>query len=121
MLRDRIYEPSVIMCRKCVEIICSTLGVHDGSLSRRLRELKVSERIEQRLYERAEQLRMVGNDAAHDVDIELSKEDARDSLDFTEAILLYAFTLDRKFEEFRARRQQARLDALPVRAQQPQE
>ena len=47
---------------------------------------------------------MVGNDAAHDLSLTVSKEDARDCLDFVDAILIYVFTLDRKFQEFKSRR-----------------
>lgn len=101
------YEPCVLMCRKCLEALCVSLGVEGGPLASRLRRLKDSKRIEERLYEWAEGLRLVGNDAAHDMHTCISKQDALDSLDFVEAILLYAFALDQRFREFRDRRIQA--------------
>jgi hypothetical protein len=99
------FEPCVIMCRKCLEAICVFFGAQKGSLAERLRQLRDSGRIEARLYEWADQLRLVGNDAAHDLDIRILKQDAVDSLDFVEAILQYVFVLDQRFREFRARRQ----------------
>jgi hypothetical protein len=103
------FDPCVIMCRKCLEATCGSLGVQKGSLAERLRQLRDSGRIEARLYEWADQLRLIGNDAAHDLDIHISRQDAVDSLDFVEAILQYVFVLDQKFREFRDRRQGGQL------------
>lgn len=70
----------------------------------RLRRLRDAGVVEARLCDWADELRMVGNDAAHDLSLTVSKEDARDCLDFVDAILIYVFTLDRKFQEFKSRR-----------------
>jgi len=102
------FKPCVVMCRKCLEAVCTFLGVKDGSLAVRLRTLRDSGRIEAKLYEWADELRLVGNDAAHDLDIQISKQDAVDSIDFVEAILLYVFALDQRFRDFRARRVEAK-------------
>ena len=102
------YEPCVLMCRKCLEAMCVFLGVEEGTLASRLRQLRDSGRIEARLCSWAEGLRLVGNDAAHDLHLCISKQDALDSLDFVEAILLYAFALDQRFREFSDRRRQTR-------------
>lgn len=102
------FEPCVVMCRKCLEAVCEFLGAQNGSLAERLRRLRDSGRIEARLYEWADELRLVGNDAAHELDIRISKQDAFDSLDFVEAILLYIFALDQRVRDFRARRQEAK-------------
>jgi hypothetical protein len=109
------------MCRKCLEAVCVVLGVQNGSLSQRLRKLRDSGRIEARLYEWADELRLVANDAAHDLEVRISKQDAVDSLDFVEAILLYVFALDQRFRDFRARRQEAkRIDPTgPSKVMQP--
>lgn len=45
-----------------------------------------------------------GNEAAHDVNVTISAEDARDILEFTNALLEYVFTFRDKFEEFKKRR-----------------
>ena len=47
---------------------------------------------------------MVGSEAAHDVEIPVTAEDARDIYEFTEALLTYVFTLDTRFRSFEARR-----------------
>lgn len=96
--------PCVVMCRKCLEAMCLALGFRKGSLRERLIKLRDAGRIEARLYEWADELRLVGNDAAHDFEREISKTDAVDTLDFLEAVLLYVFVLDQRLREFRRRR-----------------
>jgi hypothetical protein len=98
------YEPCIIMCRKALEAVCQVLGESNGTLQARLRRLRDAGVVEARLCDWADELRMVGNDAAHDLSLTVSKEDARDCLDFVDAILIYVFTLDRKFQEFKNRR-----------------
>jgi hypothetical protein len=60
--------------------------------------------IENRLYEWADALRISGNEAAHDVSTNVSREDAKDILEFTHALLEYVFTFQERFEQFKERR-----------------
>ena len=60
--------------------------------------------IENRLFEWAEALRISGNEAAHDVQVTISPQDAKDIVDFTDALLEYVFTFRDKFNEFLERR-----------------
>lgn len=99
-----LYEPCVIMCRKCIEALCKELGSTKGNLKVRLESLRKNGHIDQKLLTWADELRLIGNDAAHDLDIVIEQVDAQDSLEFVEAILMYAFSLTRKFEEFKNRR-----------------
>lgn len=102
--RAGTYEPCAIMCRKSLEALCSALGETDTVLAVRIAKLSASGRIDQRLASWANELRLVGNDAAHDLEFEVSKEDAQDGLDFVEAILQNVFVLDHKFSRLKARR-----------------
>lgn len=99
-----LYEPCVIMCRKCIESLCKELGATKGNLKDRLIDLEHKGQIDQKLMGWADELRLIGNDAAHDLDIVIEQADAQDALEFVEAIILYAFSLTRKFEEFKKRR-----------------
>jgi hypothetical protein len=85
------------MCGKTLEAVCVLLGEDNGTLERRLRRLRDTGKIEAKLYDWANALRLVRNDAAHDLSAPVSKDDARDCVEFVEAILVYVFTLDRKF------------------------
>lgn len=102
-----LYEPAAIMCRRCLEAVCLSFNAPGRNLYLKLDSLAQSGIIDTRLGEWAHSVRAVGNDAAHDPNVSLSKEDARDALDFTEALLLYVFTLRRKFERFQERRSQS--------------
>lgn len=99
-----LYEPCVIMCRKCIEALCEELGATKGNLKERLDKLRRNGHIDQKLLTWADELRLIGNDAAHDLDIIIEQVDAQDALEFVEAILMYAFSLTRKFEKFKNRR-----------------
>ena len=99
-----LYEPCVIMCRKCLEALCQELGAKKGNLKERLIHLQSNGQIDQKLLSWADELRLIGNDAAHDLDMVIEQVDAQDALEFVEAILMYSFSLARKFEEFKKRR-----------------
>ena len=99
-----LYEPCVIMCRKCIEALCQELGATKGNLKDRLVCLQNDGQIDRKLLAWANELRLIGNDAAHDLDVVIEQADAQDALEFVEAILMYAFSLTRKFEEFKNRR-----------------
>jgi hypothetical protein len=63
--------------------------------------------IETRLFDWAEALRLVGNEAAHDVVAGIHGQDAQDAIEFTNALLGYLYTFRDRFEAFKARRQGA--------------
>jgi len=104
--RSKAYTASAIMCRKTIEGICAVHNTNSRNLMTALKKLKEMGIIEQRLHEWADQLRIAGNEAAHDVDINVSLEDARDVLEFTNALLEYVFTFRERFDSFKKRRTQ---------------
>lgn len=101
------YEACALMCRRCLEALCKSLSASGRSLQARLDALSESGAIDRRLTQWAHGIRAIGNDAAHDTEMELTKSDARDALDFTEALLLYVFALNARFQAFQQRRAQA--------------
>jgi Domain of unknown function (DUF4145) len=105
--RNSLFEPSVIMTRKCLEAICKDLGASGKSLAEKIDNLKTTKMVNEKLVLWATELRLIGNDAAHDLDIVISKQDAEDSLAFLNAMLLYIYTLEQKFNDFLSRRGKA--------------
>lgn len=99
-----LYEPCVIMCRKCIEAMCYELGETKGSLHKRLQVLRDQQKIDSKLIIWLDGLRAIGNDAAHDLDAQIDKSDALDSLHFVEAVLMYVFSLNKRYDEFQSRR-----------------
>jgi hypothetical protein len=105
--KSKAHTATAIMCRKTLEGICVEHGVKARTLVSSLKELKDRGIIESRLFEWADALRISGNEAAHDVKVTISAEDARDILEFTNALLEYVFTFRDKFEAFKKRRMNA--------------
>jgi hypothetical protein len=99
-----LFEPCVLMCRKCLEATSKKLGAKGRGLNSKLKSLYDSGQIDSRLHNWAHEIRLLGNEAAHEVDTKVTKRDARDILDFTEAILIYIFSLTSRFDAFRSRR-----------------
>lgn len=102
--RGRAFTAAAIMCRKTIEGLCAEHGIKGKPLVQALKLLKEQGVIESRLFEWADMLRMSGNEAAHDVSVTVSPDDARDLVEFTSAILEYVFTFRDKFEAFKKRR-----------------
>jgi len=106
-LHASLFEPCVLMCRKCLEGVCKVLDAKGRDLSIRLRRLHDAGHIDCRLLNWAHQVRLIGNEAGHDTDAPVTREDARDVFDFTEAILIYVFSLTKRFESLQKRRTRA--------------
>lgn len=92
------------MCRKTLEGICCVHEIKAKNLSLGLKEMKNKGIIESHLFEWAEALRISDNEAAHDVQVTISAQDAKDIVAFTDALLEYVFTFRDKFNEFIERR-----------------
>jgi len=103
-----LYDACAIMCRKCLEALCAEKGIRGKDLASRLSSLQSAGTIDERLFRWADQLRLVGNDAAHDLSSITDANDARDTLEFVEAILTYVYVLGTRFEEFVQRRKAKR-------------
>jgi hypothetical protein len=98
------YDACALMCRRALEAVCKNLSASGNNLAQRISDLKVKGHIDEKLHQWAHGVRLLGNEAAHDVETPVTQEDACDILDLTEAVLLYAFTLEKKFQAFQARR-----------------
>lgn len=95
---------TAIMCRRTIEAICVDKGATKRNLSDKLTELREKGLIAAQLVEWADQLRTVGNDAAHKVDQFILRNDAQDVLEFTRAIIEYVYVFTDAFNRFKERR-----------------
>lgn len=73
-----------------------------------LEQLKNDGKIDGRLFEWAQELRVLGNEGAHFTGTGVSREDAADGLALAEAPLDYLYVLAAQFEAFKARRAKAK-------------
>ena len=102
--RAQAFTASAIMCRKTLEGICATHNVTERTLAASLTKMKESGLIDERLFEWSDSLRVAGNEAAHGVGLSIAQPDAKDILEFTNAILDYLFSYRDRFEQFKKRR-----------------
>jgi len=72
--RAKAFNAAAMMCRRTLEGICFVHGVESGLLKVKLKTLKEKEIIKSRLFEWAEELRTLGNEAAHAVELVVSRE-----------------------------------------------
>lgn len=101
----KAHRASVMMARHALERTCHMNGATKGTLQAKLETLEKQGTISGDLTEWADLLRLTGNAGSHDDD-DVSPEDAKDMLDFTEALLNHLYVLRARFDEFKARRQQ---------------
>ncbi|SIO66662.1 protein of unknown function [Bradyrhizobium erythrophlei] len=102
--RAQAYTASAMMCRKTLEGICDVHGIKAGTLAKSLKAMRDKGLIDDRLFEWSDSLRLAGNEAAHGVGLSIGQADARDILEFINAILDYIFSFRDRFEEFKKRR-----------------
>ena len=103
--RAQAFTASTIMCRKTLEGICAAHGVSERNLASSLKRMREAGLIDERLFEWSDLLRMAGNEAAHGVGLAIAQTDAKDILEFTNAIMDYLFSFRDRFEAFKKRRE----------------
>ncbi|MFI7123032.1 DUF4145 domain-containing protein [Amycolatopsis sp. NPDC049868] len=100
----KAYTAAGVMVRRTLEGVCAVKGTKKRNLFEGLREMKESGAIDERLFDWAQALRILGNQGAHYTGTQISREDAEDALDLCEALLDYMFELTAKFTAFQQRR-----------------
>lgn len=101
--KAKAFSACAVMCGRAIEGICVHYKTKSKTLAKGLEELKEKGLIDDRLFEWGEALRMHRNIGAHATSTKISKDDARDLLDFTQAICEYIFVLTEKFNKFKER------------------
>lgn len=100
------YEACVIMCRKGIDALCYDKGEKKGNLNSKLKKLRDNGILTETFYIWSNELREIGNVGAHSHDLEISKQDSKDMLEFFEALVLYLYHLVDKFEEYLKRKEE---------------
>jgi uncharacterized protein DUF4145 len=101
--KAKAYRAAVVMVRRLLEGVCRENQIEDRNLHRALGELKARGVIDDKLLEWAHSLRAMGNIGAH-YGVTVSRQDAEDAIQLSEAILDYIYVLTAKFNEFKARK-----------------
>ncbi len=102
--KAQAYIATVVMVRRTLEGVCSDHKITKKPLYAALDDMRSRGLIEGRLLEWAQELRVLGNDAAHFTGRYVSRQDAADALTLAEALMDYLYVFSAQFEKFRARR-----------------
>jgi hypothetical protein len=100
----KAYTAAAVMVGRTLEGVCAENKIQARNLIASLREMKEQGLIDERLYQWADELRVLRNEGAHYTGSQVSREDAADALALSEALLDYMYVLAAKFDEFRDRR-----------------
>jgi len=101
--KAKAFTATAIAGRRAIEILCADRGIKEKTLARSLAKMREQNIIDGSLFEWAEGLRLAGNRAAHDIDADISRQDARDVAEFTDALIEYVVVYRERFEQFKAR------------------
>lgn len=102
------YSACAVMCGRTIEGVCVHYDPSVKLLVKGLELLKDRGIIDSRLFSWGTALRLHRNVGAHASAERISKEDARDLLDFATAICEYVFVLNEKFDRFQARQKKSK-------------
>ena len=102
-----------------LEVICADHHAKGRNLHDKLKHLKDNGTMDGRLYEWSSLVREVGNDGAHDVTGRVSKDDARETLAFVEALVDYLYVFRARYEDFKKRRARSKAGLHPEWADVP--
>jgi hypothetical protein len=105
--KAKAYTASVVMSGRTLEAVCKHHSAKNKNLADGLKELKENGIIDDRLFKWGQELRKHRNIGAHATDQKISKEDAKDLLDFVNAICEYIFVLTERFNKFMERKSKA--------------
>ncbi len=102
--KAKAYDACTVMSGRTLEGVCQDHSTKGTNLIHGLKELKDKGIIDERLYLWGEELRKHRNIGAHATKEKITKDDAKDLLDFAQAICDYVFVLNAKFNRFMERK-----------------
>lgn len=102
----KAYTAAVVMVGRMLEGVYILKGIQARSLIDGLKKLRDAGLIDDRLHEWTTELRVLRNQGAHFTGSLVGREDARDALALSEALLDYMYVLADRFNEFKSRRSQ---------------
>lgn len=105
--KAKAYHACAVMCGRAIEGLCKHHDAKVKTLAAGLKKLRDDGVIDERIFNWGEALRESRNLGAHATTAKVTKEDARDLLDFGLAICEYVFILNEKFNRFQERRTKA--------------
>ena len=95
------YRAAAIMARHALEAIALDHGEAKGSLAARVKAMADSHKLQPNLAEWATEVRLVGNEGAHEPLAPVLQQDARDLVSFMQELVRYLYVLPFELKERR--------------------
>ena len=96
------FRASAVMLRCTLEAITNHFGITQGVLAKRLEQLSQKGILQPTLFEWSKEVRLIGNQGAHYNPTEsISKEEAKQLLDFLQELMKYLFEMPAELERKR--------------------
>ena len=89
----KAYSACAVMCGRSLEVLCKHLGAKSKTIAGGIKELHGKKIIDDRLFQWGDALRQQRNLGAHATGEKITQEDARDILEFANAISEYVLVL----------------------------
>ena len=101
---SKAWIASVVMVGRALEAICRKYDPKTKTMFGTLKTMLANGAISQELYDWANELRVIRNYGAHATNEPITEQDAKEALDFLQAILEIMYELRPKFKEMQVRR-----------------
>lgn len=108
------YTAAAMVVRRSLELLAGEYQIKERTLAKSIAKLRDEKHIDERLFFWADELRLAGNDAAHEIDQETDEQTARDMFQLVEAILDYVYVIQERYEEFKTRRLSPAAPSVPT-------
>lgn len=103
---NRAFKAAAVMVGRTLESVCADHEKLKSNLMSSLEAMRSANVIDDRLYQWADELRLLRNLGAHHSAVAITRQDAYDALALCEALLDYVYVLGARFAEFQNRRRQ---------------
>lgn len=100
----KAWTGCVVLVGRTLEAVCRESAPTERTLAGALKAMLAMGALSQEVYDWASQLRVIRNYGAHATEEEISRQDAKEALDFLQVILELMYELRPKFQQFRNRR-----------------
>ncbi len=112
--RAGAYDACAVMCGRALEAVCAEHQTNGKMLAVGLKELLDKGVIDKKMFDWGTALRKHRNIGAHATSEKISREDAKDLVEFVTAICEYVFVLKKKYDDFLTRQQKRKRIVLKI-------
>jgi hypothetical protein len=100
----RAYMAAAVMVRRCLEAVCKEYDATCKTVFSGLQDMLENGVISEELMSWSTELRVIGNKGAHATPEKITRQEAKEAIDFLQAILEILYDLRPKFKQIQERK-----------------